>query len=306
MSVGIQLSLESLSLETRLNVLNQGLPIKDLRHLRGTSRDLRLAVDDFVRGKLIRLKTQGPSTLSDFLATQQPVTSNNAWRILGLLKQTYPSLPLNISIEKALQDLNRQLDQATIALKNALVLQDAGAFSDLALKQTAEQIRNWFSNPINHPLLQNVTELNLEGRGLSLIPSELSFLSNLERLSLSQNQITKIPPQTFATLPNLKCLSLRKNQLTAIDSQTFTNLSNLVELDLEINQLTEIKPETFSNLVNLQHLYLRKNQLRAIALNTFANLANLRWLFLRNNPMTAAGPIDRASLGLRQGVRLFS
>jgi hypothetical protein len=71
MSAGIQLSLESLPLETRLNILNQrDFPIGDLRHLRGTSKDLRLAVNEFVRHELIRLKTQGPSTLSDFLATQ--------------------------------------------------------------------------------------------------------------------------------------------------------------------------------------------------------------------------------------------
>jgi len=118
-----------------------------------------------------------------------------------------------MSIQKASQQL--PLDQATLQLKNALVLQDAGAFADLQLQQTAEQIRTWFSNPINHPRLQNVTGLNLEGRGLSVIPSELRFLPNLRWLFLDQNQLTALDPQTFANLPNLRWLYLRNNPMTA-------------------------------------------------------------------------------------------
>ena len=255
MTAGIPLGLENLSLETQLNILNQGdLPIRDLRHLRETSQNLKLVVDDFVRGKLIRLKNQGPSFIRDFLATKESVTSDNAWTILGLFKQTYPSLTLTMSIEKACQQL---LDQATLQLKNALVLQNPGAFADLALQQTAEEIRTWFSNPINHPLLQNVRWLSLSGRGLSLIPSELRFLSNLKWLFLHANQLTAIAPQTFANLRILQRLELGQNQLTAIAPQTFANLSNLLELNLQMN------------------------------------------------PMTAAGPIDRASLGLAEGVWVF-
>ena len=104
-------------------------------------------------------------------------------------------------------------DQATLKLKDALVLQDAGAFADLASQQTAEEIRTWFSNPINHPLLQNVIELNLRGRGLSLIPSELRFLSNLRSLYLDRNQIISIAPEAFANLPNLQRLLLTNNQI---------------------------------------------------------------------------------------------
>ena len=329
MSTETQLRLENLPLETHFDILDQGLPIKDLRDLRGTSKELRLSVDEFVRHELIRLKTQGPSTLSDFLATQESVTSDNAWTILGLFKQTYPSLPLNLSIEKALQDLNRQLlDQATLQLKNALVLQNPGAFADLQLQQTAEQIRTWFSNPINHPRLQNVTGLNLSGRGLSLIPSELRFLSNLQWLNLSQNQIisiaseafanlpnlqelsldynkiSEIDPQTFANLPNLNRLFLRQNQLTAIDSQTFTNVPNLQLLNLAQNQLSVIDPQTFANLPNLQFLSLQDNQLTEIGPQTFANLPNLRSIFLHNNLITAADGINHAYLGLGPFVQL--
>jgi len=302
MATGKERGLQNLPLETLLIILHQSdFPVIDLRHLREVSKDLTLAVNQFVMLELIRLKTQGPSTFIDFFATQEPVTSANAWAILSLFKKAYASFPLDVSIEKGCQQLN----QATMALKEALVLQNPQHFADLGLQETAQQIRTWFSNPINHPLLQNVTELILEGKGLSVIPTEVSLLSNLKRLSLSENQITKIPPKTFANLPNLQSLSLRKNQLTVIDPRTFTNLSNLVELDLQINQLTEIKPETFAPLVNLQHLYLCRNELRAIAPQTFTNLVKLQYLFLRRTPITVAGPIDREYIGLRRAVKLF-
>jgi Leucine-rich repeat (LRR) protein len=63
--------------------------------------------------------------------------------------------------------------------------------------------------------LQGVQELNLGGRGLSLVPSELRFLSNLRELYLGNNQLTSIDPQTFANLINLEWLSLRANPITA-------------------------------------------------------------------------------------------
>jgi len=307
MSAGIPLRLENLSRETQLIILYQGdLPISALRHLRETSQNLKSVVDEFVRHELIRLKNQGPSFIRDFLATQESVTkesvtSDNAWKILGLFKQTYPSLTLTMSIEEACQQL---LDQATLELKNELVLQDAGAFADLALQQTAEQIRTWFSNPINNPLLQNVTGLNLCRKGLSLIPSELRFLSNLQLLDLSENNIKSIDPETFANLQNLELLQLDQNQIISIDPQTFANLSNLLQLNLNQNQLTALDPQTFAKLTNLRSLSLDQNQLTAIDPGTFSNLQDLRELDLQMNPMTAAGPIDRASLGLAEGVRV--
>jgi len=194
-------------------------------------------INEFLRREFARLRTQGPSFMRDFLATQKPVTSDNAWTILSLFRTAYPSLRTDISIQWACQELQGQTDQATLALKNALVLQNPGAFADLQLQQTAEQIRTWFANPLNLPLLQGVTELNLRGTGLSLVPKELRFLSSLQRLSLSQNQISKIDSETFRTLVNLNTLDIDENKIKAIDYQAFANLRNLRWLNFMGNQI---------------------------------------------------------------------
>ena len=295
----IQPRFQDLALEIMLSIMDKNLNIEDLGSLRKVCRKHRVEVDVFVAGELLRLNAQSPSTLSDFLATQEPVKSHNAWTILALFKKTYPSLLLNMSIENAFQDWNRQLDQATIALKNALVLQNGQAFEDLVWQQTAQLIRNWFCNPINQPLLQNVTELDLSFRRLSVIPSELCFLSNLEVLNLNRNQLTAIDPHTFGNLQNLQKLYLANNQLTVIHPQTFGNLPNLSWLYLNQNQLTAIDPETFSNLLNLQSLFLNQNQISTIAPQTFANLQNLQLLYLGNNQIPAPDRINHAYLGLR-------
>jgi Leucine-rich repeat (LRR) protein len=392
------LILHLLPLEVNLNILFHGSSIKDLCRLRATSKDLRLVVNEFVRKELFRLNIQAPSYLSDFLATQESVTSANAWTILGLFKQTYPSLPLNMSIEKAYQELNHQVP--TLVLKDELLKQNPGAFANLQLQQTAEEIRNWFSNPINHPLLQEISNLVLDERGIRSTPQDLHLFSRLKKLNLTRNKITASTLQTFANLTDLTSLSLYKNEITSIPPQLFDNLINLTQLTLTFNQITSIPPKAFSNLsnlklltlsrnkisvinsesfeglthldslflrnnqieaidrstfarlpglknlylsgnkiasippkaftnllclekldlsenkistvsanafanlTNLQRLNLSQNQLTAIDAQTFANLANLRWLFLEMNPMNAGGPIDRAHLGLAEGVTI--
>jgi hypothetical protein len=235
-------------------------------------------VNEFVRREFARLRTQGPSFIGDFLATQEGlVTSANAWTILGLFRKAYPSLRTDMSIERACQEFQGQTDQATFALKNALVLQNPQDFANLALQQTAEEIRNWLANPANHPLLQGVQELNLSGRGLSLVPKELRFLSNLQRLSLSQNQISEVDSETFRTLLHLNTLEIDENKIKAIDYQAFASLRNLRWLNLMGNQI----PPSDS----IDHSYLGLGQEVS--------------LFL------PAAPIHEAYLGLEEDILFF-
>jgi hypothetical protein len=289
MAAGINLKgLERLPNEMKFIILSQDLSIGALSNLRRTSKDLRSTVDQFVKDELEKLSTKGPSFARAFLATQEARTKDNAWAILGLFKRAYPSLPLNMSIEKASQQL--AMDQATIALKDALVEENPQDFADLGSKQTAEQIREWFENPINLPLLQGVTVLDLGGRGLSLVPSELRFLSNLSSLYLHQNQITVIDPQTFANLQNLMHLNLNENSISGFNPETFANLTRLVSLSLYKNKIASLPPGLFDKLINLHRLTLASNEITSIPPRLFCKLAQLDQLSFSRNKITVLDP----------------
>jgi len=88
---------------------------------------------------------------------------------------------------------------------------------------------------IKECLNRNSKELELSRLGINEIPFEISQLTQLQILYLSDNQITEIP-------------------------ESISNLTSLVIFDLSGNQITEI-PESISNLTSLQYLHLSGNQI---------------------------------------------
>src|SRR5437899_4298777 len=62
----------------------------------------------------------------------------------------------------------------------------------------------------------DVIELDLSQSYMTRLPEELKGLTHLQRLNLSNNQLTQIPPEELAQLINLQRLNLHKNQLTHI------------------------------------------------------------------------------------------
>lgn len=51
----------------------------------------------------------------------------------------------------------------------------------------------------NHTLLERVVDLNLSGKGLSELPQEFRFFPGLKSLDLTNNNISAIDPETFAS-----------------------------------------------------------------------------------------------------------
>lgn len=106
------------------------------------------------------------------------------------------------------------------------------------------------------------TELGLTGPvlggPLTELPESLGQLTQLQSLSLSENQLALLP-EWLGQLTQLQTLNLGSNQLTTLP-EWLKQLMQLQWLNLSGNQLTEL-PEWLSQLTRLQSLILLNNQL---------------------------------------------
>jgi internalin A len=130
--------------------------------------------------------------------------------------------------------------------------------------------------------LTNLTSLNLDGIQLTTLPSEIGQLTNLTSLKLIGNQLTTLP-DAIGQLTNLTSLSLSYNQLTTLPD-AIGQLANLTSLSLSDNQLTTL-PDAISQLTNLTSLNLSYNKLKTLP-DEIGQLRNLISLSLRSNHLT--------------------
>lgn len=127
----------------------------------------------------------------------------------------------------------------------------------------------------------NLYSLRL-GAGLSILPSDLFELTQLEYLDLSDNKL-KYLPKDIRNLQNLQMLDLSDNKLIALPEELCQCLS-LQRLYLEENVLQAL-PSEISNLQNLHTIYLSENLLTALP-DSFAEMSQLKEVALVNNLIT--------------------
>jgi Leucine-rich repeat (LRR) protein len=149
-------------------------------------------------------------------------------------------------------------------------------------------------------------ELNLRYRGIIQIPKYIGYLTHLELLDLSSNQIKFIPKfisnlvnlvnlklegnqikilnECISYLINLKTLNIAHNKLSKLP-EVFNSLTNLTILDLSYNKFTHI-PKCIGYLTNLKTLYLDNNKIKKVS-DFIGLLVNLEHLYLDNNKITA-------------------
>ncbi|KAI9554385.1 hypothetical protein GHT06_019657 [Daphnia sinensis] len=163
---------------------------------------------------------------------------------------------------------------------------------------------------------ERLSELSLVGCGLAFIANAtFNYHSNLERLDLSQNQLTVLSQDTLTGLIRLRSLDLSSNKLTLIDGALET-LINLEQLNLRGNALVALGADIFKGLNRLQFLNVDGNRIGAIAESAFQGLGQLAHLILSSNPLGeiqhvdlfAARPayVDISSAGLRSVPSLIA
>eukprot|EP00824_Muranothrix_gubernata_P017515 TRINITY_DN35844_c0_g1_i1.p1 TRINITY_DN35844_c0_g1~~TRINITY_DN35844_c0_g1_i1.p1 ORF type:complete len:437 (+),score=75.48 TRINITY_DN35844_c0_g1_i1:60-1370(+) len=104
----------------------------------------------------------------------------------------------------------------------------------------------------------------------------LGTLQRLQRLDLSHNRISSLPP-SFFDLTSLRELNLEGNKLTSIH-HAIAHLTDLSSLNLAQNRIESL-PETFCSLTNLTKLNLRGHALTTLPPG-FGQLQQLRSLNL--------------------------
>lgn len=114
----------------------------------------------------------------------------------------------------------------------------------------------------------------------------ISWLIKIQKLDLSNNQLTEIHPDTFNYLSLLNVLDLSNNKLLGIHPDTFNSLVKLKKLNLSHNELEEILPHTLKSLKQLNVLDLSWNQLKKIHPDAFNTLIGVDEVLINNNKLT--------------------
>lgn len=232
------------------------LPIQDLANLRRSRATPVQVIDEYVRHKLAYLNSS-KKPIRSFFATQEALTVDSSWRILGALKKVFPTLT---SFNLTQEDI--ETHDLTI-LKNALT-KSTPHLTGLVTRKDAKAIQEWFNVPANQALLANkIKTLDLSGKGLFTIPKEIKFLTNLNDLNLRDNYIQEIPEDVFKGLTQLKSLNLCFNQIEKVKNTSFQGLDNLTTLELAYNRLKECPNPSSLGLQKLKTLQVDNNLFQA-------------------------------------------
>ncbi len=150
-----------------------------------------------------------------------------------------------------------------------------------------------------------VTELDLSGHGLKVLPPEIGRLKYLQRLVLGDkwdgNELEKLPPE-ISHLEQLRELKIASNKLKSLPPE-IGHLRQLQHLDLggykasNHNQLSQLPSELWQ-LTYLQSLNFHANQLNRVS-QEIGQLTHLQSLDLSSNQLTQLPPEIRQLTSLQ-------
>lgn len=197
--------------------------------------------------------------MNKFILTTIACTALISFSPLGDQNEVNASTPVN--------------DTTNTQIKNLQVSPPAAVneiFPDDALSyKIAQKLGVSEDTVVTQDQLNTITELVYVDFGVEDLTG-MEYLSNLNTLNLSQNNISNL--DSLANLSNLEVLSLNSNKITNLTA--LMNLPKLNDLELGINQISTLP--SFENLTNLEILNLSSNQLDDISeLKTAPGLTNL-------------------------------
>ncbi|NGX26812.1 MAG: hypothetical protein K940chlam6_00737 [Chlamydiae bacterium] len=72
--------------------------------------------------------------------------------------------------------------------------------------------RDWFNDPANEEQFASIKQLDLSGKNLKVLPSEIEKLAGLVKLNLNRNSLNTLPEACSKLATNLKVLFARDNK----------------------------------------------------------------------------------------------
>lgn len=148
-------------------------------------------------------------------------------------------------------------------------------------------------------------------------------LEELYALTLSNNQLRRLHPETFAHNKKLLLLTLSNNPLKLpasgsdeyflnassvqelilsncniqyIGANTFQNMPGLMYLDLSKNDLSGVDPDTFKKLLDLEEIDLSDNYIKTLPNDVFSENTELATLHIDRNPIDSVYGLQMSEL----------
>ncbi|GAU49752.1 hypothetical protein TSUD_43390 [Trifolium subterraneum] len=158
------------------------------------------------------------------------------------------------------------------------------------------EISDFMTHSNNSHCIGNVSslqELLLQGNQISGMLPDISILTSLRELDLTDNKLNGKIPTIIGSLTELEYLILRGNSFEGIVCEShFTNLSKLEYLYLSDNSLTMKGecPDCWMNLASLKFVDLSNNKLSGKIPFSMGTLVNIEALNLRKNSLSGQLP----------------
>jgi internalin A len=142
--------------------------------------------------------------------------------------------------------------------------------------------------------LMNIEKVDISYNPIASIPPKKIEYPKCKTLSVKGNKLQKFPT-AVSDVKTLEKLDLSENEISAIEDDAFDELENLIELDLSYNELTYL-PSSIGKLKRLKRLNLSGNKIGSLP-KEFENLVALEALDLEGNPIGRV-PVEIASQGV--------
>jgi len=190
------------------------------------------------------------------------------------------------------------LDSTSLTLQNMFSILKAVLSNEPVYRLDLDAVPQWDFIIKRFTCLQDLSAYDSK---LYILPENLGYLTNLQRIYLLESRVTALP-ENIGQLTNLKWLVLGANQLTSVP-QSIGQLVNLQSLDFSSNSLTTL-PDNVGELTNLRWLYLCTNQLTILP-KSIGQLINLELMYICYNKLTSV-PESVGHLTNLQSLRLDS